>query len=89
MFPRRHRREAGGINIWHHYFKDGKPFWKLTAYERFTLKPNTRDELKVEYSRRRTDKMLSVSVDGHEFGYLDNSLPDELYVGLTGIEGIT
>lgn len=77
-----------GVNIWHHYFKDRKPFWKLAAYERFTLKPNTQYELKVECSRRKTDKMLSVLVDGHKFGYMDNSLPDEFYIGITGCEGI-
>ena len=76
-----------GINIWHHYFENGKPFWKLVAYERFTLKPDTRYELTMKYSQDKGDKTLSVLVDGHEFGYMDNSLPDEFYVGIAGCEG--
>ncbi len=76
-----------GINIWHHYFEDNKPSWKLVAYNRFPLKPNTQYVLEVKYLRRKTDKILVVIVDGHEFGYLDNSLPNEFYVGITGCEG--
>lgn len=77
-----------GINIWHHYYKNGKPFWKLAAFERFPLKPDTQYELKVKFSKRKSDKLLSVNVNGHEFGYMDNSLPNEFYVGITGCEGI-
>lgn len=77
-----------GINIWHHYFNDDKTSYKLVAYWKFSLKPNTKYKLEVKFWKRKTDKMLSVLVDGREFGYMDNSLPDEFYAGITGCEGI-
>lgn len=76
-----------GSNIWHHYFEDNKPSWKLVAYNRFPLKANTEYELEVKYLKRKTDKILVVLVDGYEFGYVDNSLPNEFYIGITGCEG--
>jgi hypothetical protein len=77
-----------GVNVWHHFFKDGKPFWKKAAYSNFTLKPNIRYTLEVKIEHTSKGKMMKVSVDGHEFGYMDDSLPDEFYVGITGCEGI-
>lgn len=77
-----------GVNVWHHFFKAGKPSWKKAAYSRFTLKPNTRYTLKVKLARTSRGKMMTVFVDGHEMGYMDESLPDEFYVGITGCEGV-
>ncbi len=77
-----------GVNVWHHQYEDGKPSWKLAAYGRFKLKAKTRYEVMVNYARKDKGKTLSVLVDGHEFGFRDDSLPDEFHVGLTGCEGI-
>jgi len=77
-----------GVNVWHHYFKDGKPSWKKAAYFRFKLKPNTKYTLKTKLTQQKTSKMLSVFVDGHEMGYIDDLLPNNFYVGITGCEGI-
>jgi len=77
-----------GVNVWHHFFAAGKPAWKKAAYSRFTLKPNTRYTLKVKLARTPRGKMMTVFVDGHEMGYMDESLPDEFYVGVTGCEGV-
>ena len=77
-----------GVNVWHHYFKDGKPFWKKAAYSKFTLKPNVKYKVKVKISPTQRGKTLSVNIGEHEFGYIDDSLPDNFYVGITGCEGV-
>ncbi|MFZ4694890.1 MAG: hypothetical protein ACOYMV_07165 [Verrucomicrobiia bacterium] len=37
---------------------------------------------------KKTGKQLSVTVDGKSFGYRDESLPEDYFVGITGCEGI-
>jgi len=73
-----------GVNVWHHTYRNGKPSWHKAAYARFPLKPNTPYTLLV----RKTDRALHIEVDGHVFGYLDDSLPDTFYAGITGCEGV-
>jgi len=73
-----------GVNIWHHAFANGKPSYKKAAYARFPLAPNTRYLLEVELR----DKLMSVKIDGHAFGYTDASLPTKFYIGITGCEGL-
>jgi len=77
-----------GINIWHHRFIDGKACWQRIACNRFRLDANIPYQVKVAISQEAKDKTLSVSVAGHELGYIDDSLPEEFYVGITGCEGI-
>ena len=77
-----------GVNVWHHYFKDGKPFWKKAAYCRFALKPNVRYDLNVTIKHTSKGKMMIVRVEAHELGYLDDSLPDAFHAGITGCEGL-
>lgn len=73
-----------GINIWLHRTVDGKPVWVKTAYARFPLQKDTKHQLQVT----RKDQQLLVTVDTHVFGYLENALPDDLYVGIAAAEGI-
>jgi hypothetical protein len=77
-----------GVNIWHHYFENSQPSWEKSAFSRFALKPNIRHHLKIEIIPTPSGKRLSVCVGDHEFGYLDHSVPDEFYVGITGCEGV-
>ncbi len=77
-----------GINVWHHYFKNRKPYWKKATYSLFKLLPNTKYKLKVKISHTSKGKMLAVIIEDHEMGYLDDSLPDDFYVGITGCEGV-
>lgn len=72
-----------GVNVWHHSFEDGKPSYNRDAYANFPLKPNARYALEVEIK----GKLMSVKIDGHEFGYVDESLPTRRYIGITGCEG--
>lgn len=73
-----------GVNVWHHTYADGRPSWHLAAYGRFPLQADTRYRLEVE----RKGQRLTIRIDGHEFGYQEDSLPPSLYVGLTGCEGL-
>jgi hypothetical protein len=77
-----------GVNVWHHYFKDGKPYWKKAAFVRFTLLPNKKHTLKVQIKPSKKGTLMVVDVDGHEFGYIDDSLPASFHVGITGCEGL-
>ena len=77
-----------GVNVWHHYFQDGKPFWKKAAYCRFALKPNVRYNLNVIIKHTPRGKMMIVRVGAHEFGYMDDSFPDTFHAGITGCEGL-
>ena len=77
-----------GVNIWHHRYAAGTPSWKLAAYSRFRLESKTSYVVEVTYTRDERGKMLAVRVNGHDFGYRDDALPDVFHVGLTGCEGI-
>jgi hypothetical protein len=74
-----------GINVWTHMYDEQKkkPTWQLLAFNRITLKPNTR--YPVEVSKK--GKILTIKVDGHCFGVFDSRLPDACYIGITGCEG--
>jgi hypothetical protein len=50
--------------------------------------PNKRYTLKLVIKKSAKGKLISLFVDGHEFGYIDDSLPDEFHVGITGCEGL-
>ena len=52
------------------------------------MEPNLQHEIKVTISPTPKGKMLSVFVAGHEFGYIDDSLPNKVCVGITGCEGV-
>jgi len=77
-----------GVNVWHHYHKKGKPSWEKAAYCRFPLKPNVPYQLEAKITTTARGKELTVNIDGHEFGYLDDTLPDTFHVGITGCEGV-
>lgn len=73
-----------GINIWQHYYKDGKPSYIRLAWAKMKFKPKHRYDLKVTI----TGKLMTVTVDGNEMGCTNIDLPDSYYVGITGCEGI-
>lgn len=72
-----------GVNVWQHFWENGKARYELAAYARFPLKPNTRYTLAV----RKKGKDLRVTVDGHTFGFLCKALPERFYAGITACEG--
>ena len=73
-----------GINLWHHFALDGKRTWKKAAWSTFPLKADTPYKFEV----RKTGKSLLLTVDGHDVGVLIPSLPDSLFLGVEGCEGI-
>ena len=73
-----------GVNVWHHFFANGKPSYKKAAFAKFPLAPDTRYALEVELK----GKLMTVKIDGHTFGYTDESLPEKRYLGITGCEGL-
>lgn len=78
-----------GINVWHFIPRNGKPWWKKSAYVRFRTKPKTKYKMMVRIKKTSKGKMLSVFLDGKEkFGYVDDSLPEEFHVGITACEGV-
>jgi hypothetical protein len=73
-----------GVNVWHHFIKDGKLTVRKAAFARFPLEKDTKYLLEV----KKTGKTLTISVAGHTFGYIEDALPDSFYVGITGCEGL-
>ncbi len=78
-----------GINIWHHYFVDGKQEWRKLAYLYTTdFKKQTRYTVNVAIKDTKRGKEMSVQVGGHTFGCLIPDMPDKYRIGIVGCEGI-
>jgi hypothetical protein len=77
-----------GLNVWHHYFTNGKPHWRKAAFMNADFKPGEKYTVTVSISFSKRGPMMKISCNGKEFGYTDDSLPKEFYVGITGCEGI-
>ena len=73
-----------GINLWHHFARDGKRTYELAAYSKFALKADTPYKLQA----LRKGKTLEISVDGRNVGVLIPALVDELFLGVEGCEGV-
>lgn len=79
---------AEGLNVWHHSIKDGKPFIYRAAYLKAPFDINVRYNLEVKVSTTNKGmKEMIVKCDDHQFGYVDNNLPDSFYAGIVGCEG--
>jgi hypothetical protein len=77
-----------GLNVWHHYYTNGKPHWRKAAYMRTDFKPGEKYNLTVKLKFTKSGPVMTIVCGGKEFGYTDDSLPKEYYVGLTACEGI-
>lgn len=77
-----------GVNVWRQTPKDGKPDYTKAAFAKFPLKPKTRYTLEVGFKVGRRGRVVTISIDGHTFGFHAEGLPDELYVGLAAMEGL-
>ena len=78
----------GGLNVWHHSMRDGKPFWYKAAYLKVPFAKDTRYTVEVKVSKTpKGVKQMVVKCGGYEIGYVDNDLPDAFYVGIIGCEG--
>jgi len=77
-----------GINIWHHNYQQGKPFWHLAAALKHPFQPNRKYALKLHVQRTRYGAKMTVECDGATLIYTEHDLPEILHVGLTGCEGL-
>lgn len=77
-----------GVNIWHHYFQDGKPSWKLLGFIDADLKIGEIHTLSSSLYVTKKGWFITGECDGKSFGCrLDTDWPEQYYVGLTGCEG--
>ena len=78
----------GGINVWRHWFKNGKQVWRKVAYLKAAFKPHVKYELKVQINFTSRGPVMNISAGGYEFGYIDDLLPREYYTGIVACEGV-
>ena len=77
-----------GLNVWHHYLKDGKPAWYKAAFLNAPFAPNTPYRLEVKVVRtHRGQKEMTVSCGGHVLGFVNERLPESFQAGIIGCEG--
>lgn len=76
-----------GINVWHHFWKDGKASWVKHSYLLAPYQKLTKYELKVTVSATSRGEMLEVECDGRKFGCHLPGLGKEFYFGIIGCEG--
>ena len=77
-----------GLNVWHHYFKDGKPFWRKAAFMAAEFKANEKYTLSVKIEFKDKGAIMTISAGGKTFGFFDESFPDSFHAGITGCEGV-
>lgn len=77
-----------GINLWHHFYKNGKPSWKLLSFIDLNLKVGEKYKLSAELVFKNKGKFLLMGCNGHTFGcWLADDWPETYYVGFTACEG--
>ena len=57
-----------GINLWHHFYRDGKPSWKLLSFMDMNLKIGEKYTLSAEMFFRNKGKFLIMGCGGQTFG---------------------
>jgi len=77
-----------GLNIWKHVFADGKSSWQKAAFLDAAFKPKTKYVLKVEIKETAAGRMMVASVGDKKVELVDNAIPRDYYVGITGCEGV-
>ena len=78
---------ADGINVWHHEFREGKPYWRLAAWLKHPFAPKTKYRLEAKVVFTAKTPLLTVTCDGQTFGCMLPTLPRSYRVGLTACEG--
>ena len=77
-----------GLNVWRHWFKDGKQVWRKVGFLKCDFKPNTKYELQVNIQFTARGPVWTVNCGGHEFGFIDDLMPKEFYAGIVACEGV-
>ena len=77
-----------GINLWHHFYKNGVPSWKLISFFDLDLKVGQKYTLSAEMIFKNKGKFLLMGCDGQTFGCrIADDWPEQYYVGFTACEG--
>jgi len=77
-----------GVNVWHHEFRDGKPFWRKAAFVNATLEPGKKYTMTAKIQFTQKVPILEVSCGDICFGCMLPTLPTEYYAGITACEGL-
>jgi hypothetical protein len=78
----------GGINVWHHYFEDGKQKWVKKAFLNTLFKAKTPYELIVKTQFTARGPQMTLQVGEHIFGFHDHNIPRRYRVGIVASEGV-
>lgn len=78
---------AEGINVWHHEFREGKPFWRLAAWLKHDFSPQVKYRLEVKVTFTAKVPLLTVTCDDQTFGCMLPTLPKSYRAGITACEG--
>lgn len=77
-----------GINVWRHWFKDGKQVWRKVAFYNARFLPGRKYEMEVDIKFTARGPMMEISCGNVEFGFVDDLLPRTYYAGIVACEGI-
>ena len=77
-----------GINVWHHWFENGKQVWKKAGFVKAAFQPNVKYEMDVEVKFTAGGTLLEISVGEVEMQVMVNNLPRSYYAGIIGCEGL-
>lgn len=77
-----------GVNLWHHFYKDGVPSWKLISFIDLDLQIGTVYRLKAEFRFTSKGKFLIMGCNGDSFGCrIADDWPETYFAGITACEG--
>lgn len=74
----------GGLNVWRHFYENGKCFWHKTLGVDFPVSEKERHTLEVIVK----ESYIDVSVDVMAFSLRLDDLPEKFHTGFTTCEGV-
>lgn len=76
-----------GINIWRYDWDGRNTSWTLAAFLRSPFEAKRRYEMSVTVENYKKTRRMTVECDSRVFGFTDDTLSLDNYVGITGCEG--
>lgn len=76
-----------GINVWRYDWDGENTSWTLAAFLRSPFEAKKRYPLSVTIESYKRTRRMTVECDGKVFGFTDDTLELDNYVGITGCEG--
>jgi len=78
----------GGLNIWRHWFVNGKQIWKKAGFLNVPFERGKHCTVTLDIRPTARGTMLTVSAGGHSFGIIDSDVPKTYYAGIIASEGV-